>query len=486
MQSDYKQYIAIDLKSFFASVECVERGMDPLDACLVVADESRTNKTICLAVSAALKTFGLGGRPRLFEVLRKVRDVNRGRGALTSKSIFLSELSANERLAVDYVIAPPRMSRYVEYSNKIKSIYLRYFAPEDMYAYSVDEVFIDATPYLRLYGMSGRELASEIVKEVLSATGITATAGVGTNMYLCKIAMDIVAKKMAPDAGKVRVAELDELTYRQQLWDHQPLTDFWRLGAGTARRLASLGIFTMGHIARCSVNNPQMFYRQFGVNAEFLIDHAWGYESVSMADVKNYAPATHSLSSGQVLAEPYRADQARIVVREMIENISLKLIDRRIVTDQVTLTVNYDHQNLLDPKIRAQYSGKITVDHYGRAVPAHAQGTVNFPQPTSAGSLLSEKVVELFDRIVNPLMLVRRLTLSVNRLIPEREVKPVQLELFVDYEEQRRRAESERRRQEAILRIKKRFGKNAILTGLNYAEGATQRQRNAQIGGHKA
>lgn len=486
MQSEYRQYIAIDLKSFFASVECVERGLNPLDACLVVADESRTRKTICLAVSAALKSFGLGGRPRLFEVVRKVREVNKSRGTAGRKSISLAELTADKTLAVDYVVAPPRMSRYVEYSNRIRAIYQKYFAPDDIYSYSVDEVFIDATPYLKMYGLSGREIAAKVVREILAETGITATAGVGTNMYLCKIAMDIVAKKMTSDSSGVRVAELDEMTYRQLLWEHKPLTDFWRLGSGTARRLASFGMFTMGDIARCSIDNEALLYRQFGVNAEFLIDHAWGYESATIADVKNYRPATRSISSGQVLCEPYPSDKARIVIREMIDSISLKLIANKLVTDQIALTINYDSQNMLEPAIRSQYTGKITTDYYGRAVPVHAHGTVNFPRPTSSGETLSEKVSELFDRIINPLLLVRRLTLSVNRIIPERDVKPMQLELFVDYDEINRRTSAERRRQEAIIRIKRQFGKNAILKGLNYAEGATQRQRNSQIGGHKA
>ncbi len=485
MQTEERQYIAIDLKSFYASVECVERGMDPLDTCLVVADASRTSKTICLAVSAALKTFGTGGRPRLFEVEQKIRDVNRGR-RYARKSFSLKELTENKSLAVGYIVAPPRMSRYMEYSDRINAIYRKYFAAEDVYAYSVDEVFIDATPYMRLYGISARELAVKVATEILTATGITATAGVGTNMYLCKIAMDIFAKKMPPDNNGVRVAVLDEMTYRRELWDHQPLTDFWRIGRGTARRLASFGMFTMGDIARCSLENEELLYRQFGVNAEFLIDHAWGYEPVTMAEVKNYRPASHSLSSGQVLSDPYPADRARVVVLEMIDNVSLKLIDNQLLTNQITLTVNYDHQNILDHTIRASYRGKIVSDHYGRPVPQPAHGTANLRHPSSAGSVLTEAVAELFDRIVNPSLLIRRLTLAINNLTPERPDEPFQLELFVDYDEINRRVRNERNRQETILKIKKHFGKNAILTGLNYAEGATQRQRNSQIGGHKA
>ena len=485
MQMDEKQYIAIDLKSFYASVECVERGMDPLDTCLVVADASRTNKTICLAVSAALKTFKTGGRPRLFELEQKVREVNRQRNGWR-KSISLKELTEKPQLKVDYIVAPPRMSRYLEYSHTIEQIYQRYVSSDDLYAYSVDEVFVDATPYLKLYGTSAVELARRIVGDIAASTGITATAGVGTNMYLCKIAMDIMAKKMPADENGVRVARLDETSYRELLWDHQPLTDFWRLGPGTARRLAQFGMFTMGDIARCSIDNEELLYRQFGVNAEFLIDHAWGYEPVTMAEVKAYKPATHSLSNGQVLTEAYPADRARIVALEMIDSLSLKLIDHQLLTDQITLTISYDHENILNPDIRARYSGKIKTDHYGRPVPVHSHGTSNFPRPTSAGSELGKALGELFDRIVNPLLLIRRLTIGLHRLTSEADAPPAQLELFVDYDELTSRSERERRRQEAILGIKKQFGKNAILTGLNYADGATQRQRNSQIGGHKA
>lgn len=485
MQTKERQYIAFDLKSFYASVECVERGMDPLDTCLVVADASRTNKTICLAVSAALKSFKTGGRPRLFELEQKIREANRERHGWR-KSISFKELAEKHQLKIDYIVAPPRMSRYLEYSHTIEEIYQRYISKEDLYVYSIDEVFIDATPYLQLYGISAVELARKMVTDISRFTGITATAGVGTNMYLCKIAMDIMAKRMSPDENGVRVAELNEMSYREQLWEHQPLTDFWRLGAGTARRLAQFGMFTMGDIARCSIDNESLLYRQFGVNAEFLIDHAWGYEPVTMAEVKAYRPATHSLSSGQVLTEAYPAAKARIVALEMVDSLSLKLIDHQLLTDQLTLTISYDHENILNPEIRARYTGKIKADHYGRPVPVHSHGTTNFSRPTSAGSELAGALGELFDRIVNPLLLIRRLTIGAHRLTSEADTPPTQLELFVDYDELTSRTERERRRQETILTIKKQFGKNAILTGLNYAEGATQRQRNSQIGGHKA
>ena len=488
-----RQYIAIDLKSFYASVECVERGLDPLDACLVVADSSRTEKTICLAVSPALKAYGTGGRPRLFEVVQKVRLANRQRGR-AGRSTSRRELASRPDLAVDYIVAPPRMALYVSYSTRIYDIYLRYIAPEDIHVYSIDEVLIDATAYLRTYRMSAHELALKMIREVLAETGITATAGIGTNLYLCKIAMDIVAKKMAPDKDGVRIAELDEMSYRRKLWGHMPLTDFWRVGRGIASKLTRYGILTMGDLARFSLHHEDFLYRLFGVNAELLIDHAWGWEPVTMDLIKAYRPETSSISSGQVLQSAYTAGNARNVVMEMVDSVSLELIDKHLLTDQVTLTVGYDVESLTDPAIRSRYTGKIVADHYGRLVPAHSHGTVNFCAPTSSSSTLIGAVTGLFDRIVNPDLLVRRLTLSVNRLTlestPEAAEAPVQLALFVDQEEERRRKEREtalareRRRQEAVLHIKKRFGKNAILKGLNYAEGATQRERNTQIGGH--
>lgn len=489
-----RQYIAIDLKSFYASVECVERGLDPLDTCLVVADASRTEKTICLAVSPALKAYGTGGRPRLFEVVQKVREANRRRGR-QGKSYSRAELESHPEYAIDYLVAPPRMAHYIEYSTRIYNTYLRYFAPEDIHVYSIDEVFMDVTAYLGTYGMTAHELTIKIIREVLAETGITATAGIGTNMYLCKIAMDIVAKKMPADKDGVRIAELDEMSYRRQLWEHTPLTDFWRVGRGIANRLAPYGIYTMGDIARCSIEHEDFLYKLFGVNAELLIDHAWGWEPVTMDMVKAYRPETKSISSGQVLQCAYTADKARNVVLEMTDSVSLELIDKRLVTDQLVLTVGYDIESLTNPEIRAKYSGRITTDHYGRQVPVHAHGTINIEHLTSSATVLIEKVAELYDRIINPDLLVRRLTLSINHLIHEDDVKStsqaIQLDLFTDYEELKRQQEAEeatlakeRRRQEAVLRIKKMFGKNAILKGLNYADGATQRDRNQQIGGH--
>ena len=489
-----RQYIAIDLKSFYASVECVERGLDPLDTCLVVADPTRTEKTICLAVSPALKTYGLGGRPRLFEVVQKVREVNRQRGH-SGASHSKKELDANKELAVDYLVAQPRMAHYIQYSTRIYEIYLHYIAPEDIHVYSIDEVFIDVTAYLKNYRMTAHELAMKMIREVLKETGITATAGIGTNLYLCKIAMDIVAKKMKPDSDGVRIAELDEMSYRRQLWEHTPLTDFWRVGRGIAERLAIYGILTMGDIARCSIEHEDLLYKLFGVNAELLIDHAWGWEPVTMDMIKAYRPETSSVSSGQVLQSPYTAAKARNVVLEMADSLSLDLVDKKLMTDQLVLTIGYDTESLTDKDIRKKYQGKVATDRYGRQVPAHAHGTANMERPTSSERILMEKAGGLFDRIVNPDLLVRRITLSANHLMHEADIQPdnkaVQLDLFTDYEklEKEWKAEEEvlareRRRQEAVLQIKKKFGKNAILKGLNYAYGATQRERNQQIGGH--
>lgn len=484
-------YIAIDLKSFYASVECVEHGYDALDVCLVVADASRTDKTICLAVSPALKSFGTGGRPRLFEVVRRVGEVNLHRGK-SGKSCSGRELAAHPELAVDFHVVPPRMALYLDYSRRIYEIYLRYIAPEDIHVYSVDEVFIDATDYLGFYGLTAHELAIMLIREVLAVTGITATAGIGTNMYLCKIAMDIVAKKMPPDKDGVRIAELDEMSYRRLLWCHEPLTDFWRVGHGTAYRLKCLGLNTMGDVARFSLRREQTLYDLFGVNAELLIDHAWGWEPVTMDHVKAYEPETHSISSGQVLSRPYTFAQARNVMLEMTDSISLELVEKCLATDQVVLHIGYDAVAQ-----QSGYSGRVAIDRYGRRVPRHAHGTANMDFPTSSCRILIEKLTELYDRIVDPDLMVRRITISINRLCRDggaaHSALPQQLSLFDDIEEKMREAETvarelerERRRQEAILDIKNKFGKNAILRGFNYSDGATQRERNNQIGGHKA
>lgn len=491
-----RKYIAIDLKSFYASVECVERGLDPLDTCLVVADESRTPKTICLAVSPALKAYGTGGRPRLFEVVQKVNEANRSRGHL-GKSFSAKELALHPEKAIDFITATPRMAYYIEYSTKIYEIYLRFIAPEDIHVYSIDEVFIDATSYLDIYKMNAHDLAMRMIRTVLQETGITATAGIGENLYLSKVAMDIMAKKMMPDKYGVRIAELDEMSYRRELWEHFPLTDFWRVGAGIARRLSEYSIFTMGDIAMTSLRNEALLYRLLGVNAELLIDHAWGWEPVTIEQIKAYKPETKSINSGQVLQRPYEVYEARNVILEMADAVSFDLLDKGLVTDQIVLTIGYDVESLSPANQNSRYVGKIKRDRYGRDVPVHSQGTKNFEFATSSANILIEKTGELFDEIVNPDLLIRRLNLSINRLTDEKEAMSkkhaIQLDLFSDYKEatekniqEKINIEKEHQRQLAILELRKKFGKNIIIRGLNLADGATQKERNRQIGGHKA
>ncbi|MCR5140651.1 MAG: DNA methylase [Bacteroidaceae bacterium] len=491
-----RTYIAIDLKSFYASVECVERGLDPLSTHLVVADASRTEKTICLAVSPSLKAYGIGGRARLFEVVERVKQVNsQRRDALpnrrfTGKSVFADELASHPDWEVDYLTAPPRMAHYIDFSTRIYDIYLRYIAPEDIHVYSIDEVFIDATPYLATYRMTGHELAKKMIKDVLTETGITATAGIGTNLYLCKVAMDIVAKHTAPDADGVRIAELDEQSYRHELWDHHPLTDFWRVGRGIVQRLAPYGIDTMGKLARLSLTHEELLYRLFGVNAELLIDHAWGWEPCTIEAIKAYKPETHSLSNGQVLSSPYEPAKARVVAQEMAENMALQLVRKKLVTDQLVLSVGYDPASLTDASLRAVYKGKVTTDRYGRQVPVHAHGTLRLGTATSSSHILIRATTALFDRIVSSNLLVHFLGITAAHVTPA-ETTPEQLDLFDQSNEdlpdsQLQTAEKEQRMQEAMLSIKQKFGKNAILRGLNFEEGATARERNQQIGGHKA
>ena len=503
--SENRQYIAIDLKSFYASVECAERGLDPLTTNLVVADDRRTEKTICLAVSPSLKSFGIPGRPRLFEVVQKVKQANAERQQnapgrrLTGASASLTELQADPALAVDYLVARPQMARYMAESTRIFNIYARYVAPEDIHVYSVDEVFMDVTHYLKHYGMTAHELAMTMIRDVLSQTGITATAGIGTNLYLCKIAMDIVAKRMPADADGVRIAELDEMGYRRQMWTHRPLTDFWRVGRGIARKLEAHNLMTMGDVARCSLANEDLLYRLFGVNAELLVDHAWGWEPCTIADIKAYKPESSSLSTGQVLQEPYPFDKARLVAKEMADQMALELVDKQLVTDQMVLTVGYDIENLADPERRKRYRGPVSPDWYGRAVPKPAHGSINLGSPTSSTRKITTAVAELFDRIVDPELLVRRMYVVANRVVNEKEAKqaeadaPVQLDMFTDYAAEAERAakeaaalEKEKRQQQAVLDIKKKYGKNAILKGMNLEEGATAKDRNAQIGGHRA
>ncbi len=504
-----RMYVCIDLKAFYGSVECIERGLDPLTTNLVVADESRTQKTICLSVTPSLKKYGLSGRARLFEVIQKVKEANNKRLKYADGHSFGgsshndTELSKNPNLEISYIVAPPRMAYYMQYSTRIYNIYLKYIAPEDIHVYSIDEVFIDVTDYLNTYKMTAHELAMKMIKDVLSETGITATAGIGTNMYLAKIAMDIVAKRVEPDSDGVRIAELDETSYRKQLWDHRPLTDFWRVGRGYSKKLEQNGLFTMGDIARCSIGKPNEFYNEellyklFGINAELLIDHAWGWEPCTMADIKAYKPQDNSIGSGQVLHCAYNANKARLVVREMADMLSLDLVEKGLVTNQIVMTVGYDIENISNPEIRKKYKGPVTTDMYGRQLPKHAHGTQNINKKTSSTRLITDAAMELYDRIVNKDLLIKRLYITANHVVDEKSVSEQknyeQLDLFTDYEETqkiRRQEEQELKKekdiQHTILDIKKKFGKNAILKGMNMQEGATAKDRNNTIGGHKA
>ncbi len=498
-----KTYIAIDLKSFYASVEATERGLDPMTTNLVVADPTRTEKTICLAVSPSLKSYGISGRARMFETVQQVRIANnlRRQNAPNKKFIGSSydanELKNNPSLEIDYIVAPPRMALYIEYSTRIYNVYLKYVAPEDIHVYSIDEVFIDATSYLKNNGISAHDFAMMLIKAVLNETGVTATAGIGPNLYLCKIAMDITAKHIPPDKDGVRIAELDEMSYRRLLWNHRPLTSFWRVGRGISNKLEQYGIYTMGDIARLSIQNEDFFYKLFGINAELLIDHAWGREPCTLADIKAYKPETNSLQSGQVLQCPYDYEKARLVIREMADNLALELVEKKLATDQIVLVVGYDIENLTNSDIRHEYSGEIKVDFYGRKIPKQARGTANLGRHTSSSKLIIDAVTEAYEKNVDKKLLIRRMYITANHVIPESDVDdspmPEQLSFFEDYEEKVRRQakeeeelEKERRMQDALVDIKHKYGKNAILKGMNYKEGATAKDRNRQIGGHKA
>lgn len=502
-------YAAIDLKSFYASCECIERELDPMRTNLVVADASRTEKTICLAVSPSLKRYGIPGRARLFEVVQKLQEINSLRKEkapgrkFTGKSWDADELDADPALEIGYIIAPPRMSHYMEHSTKIYETYLKYVAPEDIHVYSIDEVFMDITPYLKTSGLSPRAFVRRMIQDVLQTTGITAAAGIGTNLYLCKVAMDIVAKHVDADEYGVRIAELDELSYRRILWNHRPLTDFWRVGRGYARKLERNGLFTMGDIARCSLGGPNdyhnedLLYKLFGVNAELLIDHAWGWEPCTIADIKSYKPSTNSISSGQVLQCPYTWEKAKLIVREMTDLLVLDLVDKGLVTDQMVLTIGYDIENLTDPEINKAYKGPVVTDHYGRRIPKHGHGTANLPRLTSSTAQIMDAVMALYDRVADPKLLVRRINLTAAHVAAEDTAVQTQefdqLDLFTDVDAERRMREAEdaalareKRRQKAVLTIKKKYGKNAIIKGMNLEEGATAMDRNRQIGGHKA
>ena len=504
-----REYICIDLKSFYASVECVERGLDPLKVNLVVADTSRTEKTICLAVSPSLKAYGIPGRARLFEVIQKVAIINSQRKlhvsnrAFTGSSYNADELRTSPELSLDYITASPRMALYIEYSTKIYGIYLKYIAPEDIHVYSIDEVFMDVTDYLNTYKLTAHELAIKIIRDVLQTTRITATVGVGTNMYLAKIAMDIVAKHAEPDKDGVRIAELDEISYRRLLWNHRPLTDFWRIGRGYAKKLEKCGLYTMGDIARCSIGkktsyyNENLLYKMFGINAELPIDHAWGWEPCTIELVKEYKPITNSISSGQVLQCPYNFDKAKLIVKEMTDLLVLDLVEKGLVTDQLVLNIGYDAESLRNPDTRKSYKGAVKTDHYGRSVPKHAHGTANLEKHCSSSKIIEKAITELYDRIVNKDLLIRRITVTTNHVVTETAIenkhKYEQLDLFTDYaaiqkehEEYINARKRENSIQKAIIEIKKRYGNNAVIKGMNLLEGATTIQRNHQIGGHKA
>lgn len=497
-----RTYICIDLKSFYASVECIERNLDPLTTNLVVADASRTEKTICLAVSPSLKSYGIPGRARLFEVVQKIKEVNYNRKKKAYRKLFIgksyndTELKKNNNLEIDYIVAPPRMSYYMKYSTNIYNIYLKYIAPEDIYVYSIDEVFCDITNYLDYNKMTPKELVTKIIRDVYKITGITATAGIGTNMYLAKVAMDIVAKHTTPNEFGIRMAELDEMSYRKLLWSHRPLTSFWRVGAGYAKKLEANGLFTMGDIARCSITNEELIYKLFGINAELLIDHAWGWEPCTIKDVKSYKPTRNSISSGQVLHCPYDYKKTKLIIKEMADTLSLDLVSKNLVTNQLVLTIGYDIDNLTNPSIKDNYDGPITTDNYGRSVPKHAHGTINIDHQTSSSKLITKNLLILFDRIINKKLLVRRITVVANNVINEKLVKDTpnfeQINLFTDYKalEQKRTKEKlaeqeENKLQHVLLDIKNKYGKNSILKGMNLEEGGTTIKRNSQIGGHK-
>ena len=487
-----RTYLAIDLKSYYASAECAARHLDPLTTNLVVADASRTEKTICLAVSPSLKSYGVPGRARLFEVVQRVKEVNNGRlrdairnktavykdgvPSLAAGSYDATALAADPSLEVSYLVAPPRMAYYEKISRQIYGIYLKYIAPEDIVVYSIDEVFIDATAYLTHYKMSAHDLAMTMIREVLYTTGITATAGIGTNLYLAKLAMDITAKHAASDKDGVRIAELNEESFRYLLWDHKPLTDFWQTGPGTVRRLEKHGIHTMGELARASIHFPEILYKEFGIDAEILIDHAWGLEPCGMKEINAYRPETNSLSEGQVLACPYPYDKVRIIVQEMTDSLVFQLSEKGLVTDSLTLDIGYDRENC-DKGI---YHGPVHIDHYGRTVPKGAHGSTRLDNPTNLSSQLMAATTELFDRIANRNLTVRRITIAANRVVKDQGI--LQVDLFTDTS----KLEREKSLQETMLGIKKKFGKNAVLKGTNYLEGATMRERNGQIGGHKA
>lgn len=505
-----KIYAAIDLKSFYASVECIERGLDPLTTNLVVADESRTEKTICLAVSPSLKSYDISGRARLFEVVQRIKEVNIERLRRNQNKPFRAYsddkelIEHNQDIGISYIVAEPRMAHYIDYSTKVYQVYLKYIAPDDIHVYSIDEVFLDVTYYTKVHGMKPDKLVQKIIRDIYDATGLTATGGIGSNLYLAKVAMDILAKHEEPDEYGVRIAQLDEIEYRKRLWNHKPLTDFWRVGKGYQKKLEAHGMFTMGDVARCSIgdehsyHNEELLYKLFGINAELLIDHAWGYEPTTISLIKAYKPDVNCISSGQVLQCPYSSEKARLIVKEMIDLLALDLVEKRLVTDQLVLTIGYDIDNLINKEIAQKYTGEVTIDHYGRAIPKHSHGTMNIERYTNSSKILTKALLNLYDSIINTNLLVRRITIVANRIVEEGQAeitygKYEQMDLFTDYEalEKQRKVEEEeankeRKLQEAMLQVKKKYGKNAILKGMNFEEGAMTKERNRQIGGHKA
>lgn len=493
-----KTYICIDLKSFYASVECVERGLDPLKTNLVVADEERSEKTICLAVSPSLKKYGIGGRARLFEVNEKVKEINKIRKKQNNYKPFISksfnddELKKDKTKELSFIIAKPRMAHYIDASAKIYSIYLKYLSSEDLFVYSIDEVFADITNYLKYYKLSPKELAAQIINDVYKQTGITATAGIGTNLFLAKVAMDIIAKHTKEDKYGVRIAELDEMTYRKQIWNHKPITDIWRVGKGIASKLEKYGIYTMGDIAKCSINNEDLLYKLFGINAELLIDHAWGWEPCTIKSIKSYTPDSKCITSGQVLDYPYDYQKTKLVIREMADLLALELTSKNLVTGKLTLTIGYDIQN-----INNNYQGEITTDFYGRKIPKHAHGTITLNHKTSSSKTIMKSLVNLYDKIINPKLLTKRINLTAvdvtNEKLEEGKARYYQLDLFSDAEKQNNLLEDlekeetkERKLQGTLLNIKEKYGKNSILRLMDLEKDATTKKRNEQIGGHHA
>ncbi len=491
-------YVSIDLKSFYASVECIERGLNPIITNLVVADSSMTEKTICLAVSPALKSYGISSRARLFEVVQKVHEINFRRRQLAPNNTFTCTsydniaLKKNPDLELTYIVAPPRMNLYIKYSKAIYNVYLKWFSPDDIHVYSIDEVFIDITPYLNTYNMEAKKLVTKVIQNVYETTGITATAGIGTNLYLCKIAMDIVAKHVEPNENGVRIAELDEISYRKLLWNHKPITDFWRVGNGYAKKLEKHNIFTMGDIAKVSIDNEDLLYKLFGVNAELLIDHAWGWEPITINQIKSYKPMSNSLSSGQVLHYPYNYEQTKLIIKEMAELLTLELVEKNLVTNQLALTIGYDVENLSNPYIRNLYNGEIAEDRYGRQIPKHSHGTINLDYYTSSTKIIITSFMKLYQKIVSNFLLIRRINIAFNNVVSLKLVKSKdnfkQLDLFTNYQEiasSNKDEMLENKLQKTLIHIKKKYGKNAILKGMNLQIGGTTIERNLKIGGHK-